>query len=196
MQYIEDLYPPSRIYRDKLRKYLHFRNERAEFEKSLNEMRYCDWVIHKKLSEERGQRACFYAARGNGKWSLIDRYLNLLTEGKDVINAFEKPKQVTKKEPVLDYDIYNTNSPLAEAFEKYIREQCRTKTKKPVRDILSPLNPCYGHYIWEPKIRTDAYAYPNDYAKQFWLYNQMLFGGVSKDMLDEGHDYFVVKKDI
>ena len=158
MTTIESIYPHTIICRDKLRKYLHFHHERDEFIKGLSKMRHCDWVIHKKLSDERNKVKYLYLARGNGKWATIDKYINSYFDL--IINA--KIERAYRKEPVLDHDIV-------------------------------PINPCYGHtYDFEPKIRTDAYLYPSDYRRQFWLYNQLLFGGVSKDTLDEGWDYISI----
>ena len=78
MQHIEDMYPHTIIYRDKIRKYLHFHQERTEFIRSLSKMRHCDWVIHKKLSAEHTKLACLYFARGNGKWTRIDEFLEFV----------------------------------------------------------------------------------------------------------------------
>ena len=171
MTTIESMYPNTIICRDKLRKYLHFHHERDEFIKGLSKMRHCDWVIHKKLSDERNKVKYLYLARGNGKWAVVDKYIDFMINGDDMVRRIEKAKQVIKKEPVLDHDIV--------PFDSW--------------NGLRPLNACYGHtYNFEPKIRTDAYLYSNDYARQLLLYNQLMFGGVSKDTFDEDWDYISI----
>lgn len=55
--YIEDMYPGLILYR-----------QAKEFLESLSRMRYCDWVIHKRLGEYRYLRFLHLEfARGGGK---------------------------------------------------------------------------------------------------------------------------------
>lgn len=89
MQCIRGMYPHNIIHRDKLRKYLHFRQERAEFMRGLSKMRHCDWVIHKKLSGEHDKLTCLYFARGNGKWAHIDEFLAFVMKESVLDNYIE-----------------------------------------------------------------------------------------------------------
>ena len=183
MNCIYDSWPRDIIDHVSYRTYLALCRERDKFLKSLQETNYHDWLIDKKLVEAGGvgKNVYLYLARGNGKWRDIDKYLKYLEEGRDVtvVNA----KDAFTKPPKHDY----------------ILDPCfAIRHDGSLRLLEVSVIPTYetyhtNRYIFEPKIRTDAYAYPNYYTRQLLLYNRLMYGGVSNDMLEEGWDYFVVK---
>lgn len=158
---------------EKFRLYCALRREKEKFIKSLDIMRHCEWVIHKKLLDERRKRFYTYIGRGNGKWATIDRYLELLQEGRGVTvihprGGYPRP---TKNDvdrfvqTVADYGLSGRDS-LNEYFINKIKEHFD-------KSLLYPYDK--PEIQWKPVIRHDSKLLENPY-KNPYIYNDWTFG--------------------
>lgn len=172
---------PRLIDCDKFRTYLDLRSQKEKFLKSVETMRYRDWVIHKKLLEAGGLGDTVYIhpARGGGRlYPQLELYKKLMEEGRDVkvVNVRDRPLNVEKfKEVVLDRDLYRSG-PIdryhADALGEYLHEFMRKYRQKEREN-------------WKPIIRTTASVYDDPYTKQ-WLWDvYMRYGSISKGVSDE-----------
>lgn len=160
---MKHMYPRSIInrdkFRDKFREFLWAYHEREKFLKSIESMRYCDWVIHKKLLEERGNLVYTIIGRGNGKWATIDRYLDLLLEGKDVVVT--QPRGGYRydykrfKEIVTDRDLWLPR--LETERDKYINDLLKKHTDDSIRKIF--MTTTGDNFNWKPIVRHDDHIY-------------------------------------
>lgn len=164
---MRSMYPRSIIDRGKLRDYLWAYHEREKFLKSIESSRYCDWVIHKKLLEERGKRVYTIIRRGNGKWATIDRYLDLLLEGKEVVVARRKdiPELVKPnkrfEDVIIDKDLYFSN-PVNERFAEEIGEYVHKEFRKRLMSEPIKWETCNPYLMdWGPIVRHDSYIFDN-----------------------------------
>lgn len=117
MQYIDESGPWTADHFRKYATYLKLRKERDKFLKSLREVRYCDWLIDKKLVEAGGLGKTVYIlpARGGGS-SLSYRTLKKYYEdGRDVevvtLRKYDYPKLSDKdvemvRKATQDFEVY------------------------------------------------------------------------------------------
>lgn len=96
------------------------------WDESLRNMRYCDWVIHRKLGEAAGlAHRYIFPARGSGKSMFID--------------SFDDPKKIFRK---------NREKPEPQEFvtikdgdvEKWLCEQIRMEQAERILDIFRENN--------------------------------------------------------
>lgn len=167
MQYIEDLYPVRTIDYAKYFKYLALRKEREDFLARYTCVCHAEWLIHKKLYQERYGKLYFYMGRGNGKWRTIDKLLDALEEGRDVTvmnarTAFKKPTQLGcyryLHDPIMD-----------RVYEEFRRQLITDWT----RDYIYPLE-------FKPMVEPDAYVIGNHY-----IYNNYLWGNTVCNVVKE-----------
>lgn len=140
---------------------------RDAFTKSLEEMRYCDWVIHKKLGEANGLMGCYIVpARGAGKSLFYHECIDADDENSKHI-TFTRTKDNPKpdrtdidmiKAAIIDRDIYcpdPINKKLAEEIGEYVHEAFRRRLLEEDRKTyITTSNP----YDWKPVVRPDAYV--------------------------------------
>ena len=161
MYYIDDIHPVRMIDYQKYMHYITLRKERERFLKEYRNVCHADWLIHKKLYEERSSDVYLYLGRGNGKWRAIDNYLDLLESGRDVTimnasKAFKKPTQLGcyryLHDPIMD-----------RVYEEFRRQLITDWTK----DYIYP-------FEFKPMVEPDAYVYKNNY-----MYNNFLCGDLA-----------------
>ena len=108
--------------------YLELRKEREKFLKSLNEMRSCDWIIEKKLLDAGGlgKTVYIYPARGGGRNTSIERYLELIESGREV--KLVRASDICKK-PARNYGPYDSDlwDHLDSAFTQKLCDECIRK---------------------------------------------------------------------
>ena len=98
MEYIEDIWPRQILDDKKFRTFLELCKIRDDFLKSLTTVRYCDYLIDKKLAEAGGlgKKVYIYLAIGTNRNISCKRIVEFLEEGRDVTimnarDAFMKP---------------------------------------------------------------------------------------------------------
>ena len=170
MQYIEDMYPVRILDLEKYFKYTAMREEREKFLKNSRYVCHAAWSIHKKLYEERFSKVYLYLGRGNGKWRIIDEYLDLLESGRDVTimnarDAFTKPSKP--------------------GWYSYLNDQIKDKLYEEFAKQLvaeNPLRQMYhvNHTEWEPIVRPDAYTLNTNY-----MYNNFLWGNLACNIVKD-----------
>lgn len=171
MPYIEDLYPANILYRQSFYKFMDWCEQRDKYTKSLDDMRYCDWVIHKKLGAVKHfDKTYIIQGRGNGK-SLF--YHECVDEEDPKHITFTRIKDNPKpdrtdidtiKAAIIDRDIYCPdliNEKLAEEIGEYVHEAFRRRLLEEDRKTyITTSNP----YDWKPIIRPDGYVLDTKYT--------------------------------
>lgn len=119
MQYIDESGPWTADHFRKYATYLKLRKERDKFLKSLREVRYCDWLIDKKLVEAGGLGKTVYIlpARGGGtSFRTLKKINDFIEEGRDVevvtLRKHDYPKLSRKdietiRESIQQFELYS-----------------------------------------------------------------------------------------
>jgi ribosomal protein L34E len=133
----------------KYRTYLELRKERDKFLKSLHEMRNCDWVIEKKLLDAGGlgKTVYIYPARGGGRNTSIERYLELIESGRDVkiMRASDICKKPNRSYGPYDSDLWDHLDSVV--TQKLYEELCHQELQKDIERL-------FRNELETPKIKT------------------------------------------
>lgn len=105
---IDENSPWTQIEYDNYRTFLELRKERDKFLKSLTKVRYCDYIVDRKLVEAGGvgKAVYIYPARGSGRNTSINRVVELIESGRDV--KFVRASDICTK-PNRSYGPYDSD---------------------------------------------------------------------------------------
>lgn len=177
MTHIDDIsYRPwSMIDFRKYQLYLEMRKQRDKFLKSLREMRYCDWLIDKKLTEAGGFGKTVYilpARGGNSRHLALAKYHESMSREVRFIRP-NRDSTVTRRDVSLDLKRHasmDIDSQLARAMGECIQEQFG---KHLVHKYETEFLPQIYKPDYKINVRPDAYIYDNktyaDYAMRTLL---------------------------
>jgi hypothetical protein len=152
--------------------YCELRSQKDKFLKAIQEMRHCDWAIHKRLKE--ANRVYILPARGQSGKSQLELYTSLMNEGRDVtvIRAKDIPKLDRYGWDAWGCALIEQNE-RAERFGHWVHELYKDYGMRNLKYDYKPIVRPYP-YIIEDESTT--------FVSDMWLkYNPYLTRGVSED---------------